>query len=108
MRGRRCAGAVDQRWAGMQTPGRGGLRSLLSRAVEIALAVSGLGHTIFASEREAAEALFLALWGAVAVTYLAIGIVHVRKQRFLPQDEGALPARNSAAAQASSSLSPPA
>jgi uncharacterized membrane protein len=67
-------------------------RSLLSRTVELALAVSGLAYTILGTEREAEEALFLALWGAVAVTYLAIGAVRVRKQRFLSDDAAQLPA----------------
>ena len=68
------------------------LGSLLSRIVELALAVSGLGYTLFGSEREAPEALFLALWGTVAVTYLAVGFFRVRRQRFIPEDEEVSPA----------------
>ena len=89
---RREAGAAPGRSINVERranpPGR--VRSLLSRSVELALAVSGFAYTILGSEREAEEAVFLALWGTVAVTYLAIGFVRVRRQRFLPDDE-ALP-----------------
>jgi uncharacterized membrane protein len=62
------------------------LGSILARVVEALLAVTGLGFTVFGSEDDAAEAIFLASWSAVAIAYLLIGGFRVRRQRLVPED----------------------
>jgi hypothetical protein len=84
--------AVDQRWAGYADAGR--QPAAVAAQPHRGVGPGRIGTRVhdFGSEREAAETLFLALWGTVAITYLAIGIVRVRKQRLLAEDEAALPA----------------
>ncbi|HEY6594739.1 MAG TPA: hypothetical protein VI011_11625 [Asanoa sp.] len=60
--------------------------SIVARTTEVLLAVAGLGYTIFGSEKDTDEALFLAVWTLVALGYLAVGGLRVRAQRFAPQD----------------------
>jgi hypothetical protein len=66
--------------------------SIVARTVEAVLAISGLGYTIFGSEKDTDEALFLALWTLVAMLYLIVGGIRVRRQRFAPQDQPGPPA----------------
>jgi hypothetical protein len=66
--------------------------SVVARLVETLLAVTGLGYTVFGSDDDVAEAIFLASWSTVAVTYLLVGGIRVRRQRFAPVDEPPPPA----------------
>jgi uncharacterized membrane protein len=66
-------------------------RAVVTRVVEFALAVSGLGYTILGSEQDADDAWFLGLWSGVAIAYLLIGAIRVRRQRLLPEDRPGQP-----------------
>src|SRR5262245_32888503 len=56
---------------------------VLSRGIELVLGLYGLGFTIFGSESQAAQAKFLASWGAVALVYLIVGGIRVRRLRLV-------------------------
>jgi uncharacterized membrane protein len=58
-----------------------GLRLRATRAIEVVLAATGLGFTVLGGDSKESQALFLGLWGSVAVGYLVVGGVHVRRQR---------------------------
>jgi uncharacterized membrane protein len=57
------------------------LVGLTSRVVEAALAFGGLAYTLIGGDSDESEALFLLLWVTVAVFYLLIGGVILRRQR---------------------------
>lgn len=58
----------------------------MARAIETLLALFGLGFTIFGSESQRAQAGFLAAWGGLALCYLIVGGIRVRKMRLSEAD----------------------
>jgi len=55
--------------------------TLIARLVEMLLAVGGLAFTVLGSEDEGPVVIFLASWGLVAVCYLLVGTVAIRRER---------------------------
>jgi hypothetical protein len=66
--------------------------TILARTVEVLLAVTGLGFSIFGSDKDSDQVGFLGLWTSAALIYLLVGGLRVRRQRFAPQDEPGPPA----------------
>lgn len=59
---------------------------MAARGAELLLGVSGVGYFFLGSDDEEAQAQFLALWALVAVGYVVIGAVAVRRLRAMPVD----------------------
>src|SRR5262245_58790734 len=57
------------------------LRWTATRTVEVVLAVTGLGYTIVNEGSSAGEAIFLSAWATLALAYLLVGGLKVRRQR---------------------------
>lgn len=55
--------------------------TVIARLIEVVLAAGGLGFTILGSEDAGPVAIFLAGWGFLAIVYLTVGTVRIRRER---------------------------
>lgn len=63
------------------SPARVVLRRVIIRATELALILVGLGFVLLAEDDELA---YLAIWDALAVTYVGVGVIALRRSRLRP------------------------
>jgi uncharacterized membrane protein len=71
-------GRLTQKWCNRDIAT---IRTVVTRLVEMVLALVGLAYAFLSSEDSVVQAQFLALWGLLAILYLIVGGRRVRAQR---------------------------